>query len=130
MLLYAWPLLEGRFTKENREEHHLLDRPRDRPVRTAIGIGALAFYAVLFVAGGNDVIAARFEVSVNLITNILRVSLFVVPVVAGIFTYRLCKELAARSPTAGEPEAPPGADVVVRTPEGGYVDVEEPARTP
>ena len=85
---------------------------------------------MLFVAGGNDVIAARFEVSVNLITNILRVSLFVVPVVAGIFTYRLCKELAARSPTAGEPEAPPGADVVVRTPEGGYVDVEEPARTP
>ena len=130
MLLYAWPFLEGRFTKENREEHHLLDRPRDRPVRTAIGIGALAFYAVLFVAGGNDVIAARFEVSVNLITNILRVSLFVVPVVAGIFTYRLCKELAARSPTAGEPEAPPGADVVVRTAEGGYVDVEEPARTP
>jgi hypothetical protein len=42
----------------------------------------------------------------------------------------LCKELAARSPTAGEPEAPPGAELVVRTPEGGYVDVEEPARTP
>jgi ubiquinol-cytochrome c reductase cytochrome b subunit len=130
MLLYAWPFLEGRFTKENREEHHLLDRPRDRPVRTAIGIGALAFYAVLFVAGGNDVLAARFNVSVNLITNILRVALFVVPVVAGIFTYRLCKELAARSPTAGKPEAPPGADVIVRTPEGGYVDVEEPATTP
>jgi hypothetical protein len=69
-------------------------------------------------------------VSVNLITNILRVSLFVVPLAAGFFTYRLCKELADRSPTAGEPEARPGAEVVVRTPEGGYVDVEEPARTP
>jgi ubiquinol-cytochrome c reductase cytochrome b subunit len=129
MLLYAWPFLEGRFTKENQEEHHLLDRPRDRPVRTAIGVGALAFYAVLFVAGGNDVLASRFNVSVNLITNILRVSLFVVPIASGFFTYRLCKELADRSPTAGEPEAPPGAEVVVRTSEGGYVDVEEPAGT-
>ena len=66
MLLYAWPFLEGRFTKENHEEHHLLDRPRDRPVRTAIGVGALAFYVVLFIAGGNDVLASRFDVSVNL----------------------------------------------------------------
>jgi quinol---cytochrome-c reductase cytochrome b subunit len=85
---------------------------------------------VLFVAGGNDVLAARFSVSVNLITNILRVALFVVPAIAGYVTYRLSKELAARSPTAGEPEAPPGGELVVRTEEGGYVDVEEPARTP
>jgi hypothetical protein len=69
-------------------------------------------------------------VSVNLITNILRVALFVIPTVSGFLTYRLCKELAARSPRAGEPEAPPGAELVVRTEEGGYVDVEEPARTP
>src|SRR5262249_33267042 len=130
MLLYTWPFLEGRFTKENREEHHLLDRPRDRPVRTDIGVAALAFYAVLFIAGGNDVLASRFSVSVNLITNILRAALFVIPTVAGFMTYRLCKELAARSPTAGEPEAPPGGELVVRTEEGGYVDIEEPARPP
>ncbi len=34
MLLYVWPWIEARFTKDH-EEHHLLDRPRDRPVRTA-----------------------------------------------------------------------------------------------
>src|SRR5262249_18156437 len=50
ILLYAWPLLESRFTRDRRE-HHLLDRPRDRPLRTAIGIAALSFYVVLFVAG-------------------------------------------------------------------------------
>jgi len=125
MLLYAWPLLEARFTRD-RDEHHLLDRPRDRPVRTAIGIAALAFYGVLFIAGGNDVLAARFEVSVNWITNILRVALFVLPVVFGYFTYRLCKELSARSPTAGEPEPSPGSELIMRTEEGGYVEVEEP----
>ena len=52
---------------------------------------------------------ARFEVSVNFITNILRVALFVVPIVSGLFTYRLCKELAARGPSAGEPGHRPGA---------------------
>jgi ubiquinol-cytochrome c reductase cytochrome b subunit len=124
-LLYTWPFLEARFTRD-RDEHHLLDRPRDRPVRTAIGIAALAFYTVLFVAGGNDVLAAQFEVSVNLITNILRVALFALPAVAGYVTYRLCKELAARGPAAGESEPPPGGELIVRTEDGGYVEVEEP----
>lgn len=124
-LLYAWPLLEARFTRDH-VDHHVLDRPRDRPVRTAIGVAALAFYIILFVAGGNDVLAARFEVSVNLITDILRVALFVVPAVAGFLTYRLCKELAARNPIPGKPEPPPAAELIIRTEDGGYVEVEEP----
>jgi ubiquinol-cytochrome c reductase cytochrome b subunit len=124
-LLYVWPWLEARFSRDY-EEHHLLDRPRDRPVRTAIGVAVLAFYTVLFVAGGNDVLAARFEVSVNLITDVLRVALFVVPLVAGFLTYRLCKELSARNPVPEEPEPPPAAELVIRTAEGGYVEVEEP----
>src|SRR5262249_60211223 len=103
----AWLALESRFTKENREEHHVLDRPRDRPVRTAIGVAALAFYAVLFIAGGNDVLASRFSVSVNLITNILRVALFVVPIVAGLLTFRVFKELPARRPPPAGPHHPP-----------------------
>jgi ubiquinol-cytochrome c reductase cytochrome b subunit len=130
-VLYLWPFLEARFTRD-RQEHHLLDRPRDRPVRTAIGVGALAFYTVLFVAGGNDVLAARFDVSVNFITDVLRVALFVVPIVSGFLTYRVCKELSARSPTAGEPEPPPGGELIIRTEDGGYVEVEErvgPARS-
>jgi quinol---cytochrome-c reductase cytochrome b subunit len=121
----VWPWLEARFSRDY-EEHHLLDRPRDRPVRTAIGVAVLAFYTVLFVAGGNDVLAARFEVSVNLITDVLRVALFVVPLVAGFLTYRLCKELSARNPVPEEPEPPPAAELVIRTAEGGYVEVEEP----
>jgi ubiquinol-cytochrome c reductase cytochrome b subunit len=124
-LLYAWPLLEARFTRDY-QEHHLLDRPRDRPARTAIGVAALAFYIVLFIAGGNDVLATRFGVSVNLITDMLRVAVFVVPLVSGFFTYRLCKELAARNPIPEEPEPPPAAELIIRTEDGGYVEVEEP----
>ena len=43
MLLYAWPWIEARFTRDY-EEHHLLDRPRDRPgpLRTRrVGHGVL-----------------------------------------------------------------------------------------
>ena len=36
-LLYAWPWIEARFTKDH-EEHHLLDRPRDRPRPLRIGV--------------------------------------------------------------------------------------------
>jgi ubiquinol-cytochrome c reductase cytochrome b subunit len=125
MVLYAWPWLEARFSRDY-EEHHLLDRPRDQPLRTAIGVAVLSFYTVLFVAGGNDVLAARFAVSVNLITNVLRVALFVVPLVTGFLTYRLCKELGARNPVPEEPEPPPAAELVIRTEGGGYVEVEEP----
>jgi ubiquinol-cytochrome c reductase cytochrome b subunit len=128
-LLALWPFLEARFTRDH-AEHHLLDRPRDRPVRTAIGVAALAFFIILFIAGGNDVLAARFQVSVNLITDVLRVAVFVVPLVVGFLTYRLCKELAARNPIPGQPEPPPAAELVIRTEGGGYVEAEEPAGKP
>jgi hypothetical protein len=63
---------------------------------------------------------------VNLITDALRVALFVVPIATGFLTYRLCKELSARSPIPGEPEAPLGGELIIRTEDGGYVEVEEP----
>ena len=59
-LLYLWPFIEARVTHD-RDSHHLLDRPRDRPVRTAIGTGVLAFYIVLFVAGSQDIIAQKLD---------------------------------------------------------------------
>ena len=45
-----WPFLEARVTGDH-AEHHLLDRPRERPVRTALGVATLVFYAVLTLAG-------------------------------------------------------------------------------
>jgi ubiquinol-cytochrome c reductase cytochrome b subunit len=118
-LLYAWPWIEAWFTKDY-EEHHLLDRPRDRPVRSALGVAVLAFYIVLFFAGGNDVIAAHFDLSVNSVTYVFRALLFVLPIVSGYLTYRLCKELSARDRSRPEQLA-----LLERTPEGGYIDEAE-----
>ncbi|MBW3641062.1 MAG: cytochrome bc complex cytochrome b subunit, partial [Actinobacteria bacterium] len=90
MLLYPW--LEARFTGD-RAYHNLLDRPRDVPVRTAIGAMSLAFYIILVIAGGNDVIASVFQVNVNAMTIAGRVALLVVPPLVYVITKRWCLAL-------------------------------------
>jgi ubiquinol-cytochrome c reductase cytochrome b subunit len=94
-LLYAWPFLEARVTGD-RAEHHLLDRPRQRPVRTAIGVATLSFYAICFLGGASDVISSTLHLSVNRVLITFRIAVFVVPIAAAWATYRLCRELSAR----------------------------------
>jgi ubiquinol-cytochrome c reductase cytochrome b subunit len=80
---------------------------------------------VLFAAGGNDVLAARFDISVNLITWVFRIFLLALPPLTGLLTYRLCKELQAHDRATPRPMT-----VLERTEAGGYVEVEEPAGAP
>lgn len=102
-LLYAWPWLEARITKDHRE-HHVLDRPRDRPWRTALGVATLTFYTILGFAGADDVLAVALGVSLNAILNAYRVLLIVVPPVAGFIAFRLCRELQKRDGPVVDPE--------------------------
>jgi ubiquinol-cytochrome c reductase cytochrome b subunit len=87
-----WPFIEQRITKD-REVHHLLDRPRDVPWRTAIGMSTFLFFVILTLAGGNDVMAITFGVQVESITNVLRIAIFIVPALGGLITHRICTEL-------------------------------------
>ncbi len=114
-LLYLWPFLEARFTGD-RSEHHLLDRPRDRPVRTALGVATIAFYGVLFLAGGGDVLSTTFGVSVNAVFQAFRVLLFVLPAASAWVAYRLCRDLAQRDP------APAGGESVAMTALAGVAE--------
>ena len=77
----------------DREPHHILDRPRDRPVRTALGTMTLSFYIVLQLAASNDLIASQLDVSVGTITWIFRIAVLVLPPIVGYMTYRLMKGL-------------------------------------
>jgi ubiquinol-cytochrome c reductase cytochrome b subunit len=74
----------------------LLDRPRDRPVRTSLGVATLSFYTVLTLAASNDVIATTFGLSVNAVLVTFRVLCIVAPPIAAGVTYRLCNDLQAR----------------------------------
>ena len=95
VLLYLWPFLEARVTGDH-AEHHIDDRPRQRPVRTALGAATLSFYSVLFLGAASDVIAEKFKLSVNAVLWSFRIAVFVVPPLIAFVTYRLCKELSAR----------------------------------
>jgi ubiquinol-cytochrome c reductase cytochrome b subunit len=120
-LLYLWPFLE-QWRTGDRREHHLLDRPRDRPARTALGVATLSFYIVLFLAGGSDVIADTFDVSVNAVLWAFRIGVFAAPIVTGLLTYRLCRDLsAARPPEPAEPVERPGAPEPADSPDHAEV---------
>jgi ubiquinol-cytochrome c reductase cytochrome b subunit len=99
-LLYLWPFLERRMTGDG-AEHHLLDRPRDRPVRTGIGVGALTFFAVLLVAGGQDVVANELGLSVVDVTHALQVLVWVLPLITGLLAWKWCRDLRAGEPGGG-----------------------------
>ncbi|MGW3045339.1 cytochrome bc1 complex cytochrome b subunit [Kitasatospora sp. NPDC001159] len=93
--LFVYPFVE-RWITPGDGEHHLCDRPRDKPARTALGVAGIAFYAVLLIAGGNDVIAYTFGVSVNALTWVLRAALILMPPFSFVLTRRLCLALQAR----------------------------------
>jgi len=87
-LAAVWPFIEARFSRD-RTIHHLLQRPRDNPSRTAIGAMAFSFYLVLLISGGNDVIAEKFNISLNAMTWAGRIGLLIVPPLAYYAAYRL-----------------------------------------
>jgi ubiquinol-cytochrome c reductase cytochrome b subunit len=91
-LLYMWPFIERRLTHDT-AEHHLLDRPRERPLRTAFGVGTMTFYTVLFVAGSSDIGAQKFVVAIPTFTRVLQVLVIVLPVAAALVTWKVCHDL-------------------------------------
>jgi ubiquinol-cytochrome c reductase cytochrome b subunit len=100
-LLYLWPFIEARVTRDY-AEHHLLDRPRERPVRSAMGAGVLTFYVVLFVAGAQDVIAQHLGASIPSVTYSLRAISIGLPLVIALLTWKICRDLRAESLRRGE----------------------------
>ena len=117
-LLMAWPFIEEKLTGDV-AEHHLLDRPRDRPVRTAFGCAVFAFYFTLFGASATDVLANYLSLTLNFVLWSFRILTIVVPIVVFPVAYKICKEIQA-VPQAGKRKV---HNVVLRTPEGGYLTV-------
>ncbi|ACQ80145.1 Cytochrome b/b6 domain protein [Beutenbergia cavernae DSM 12333] len=121
--LAIWPFLEARATGDKRE-HHVLDRPRNVPVRTASGVAILTAFFVLILAGSNDLIATHFHLSINAITWAFRVLVFVLPVLAFMITKRICLALQRRDRELVLHGHETGR--VVRFASGEYIEVHAP----
>jgi ubiquinol-cytochrome c reductase cytochrome b subunit len=119
----VYPWLERRFTGDD-AMHNLLQRPRDVPVRTSLGVMGIAFYAVLLVSSANDVFAYFFDVSLNATTWMGRIGLLVLPPIAYWVTYRICIGLQRSDRAVLEHGIETG--LVRRLPHGEFIEVHQP----
>jgi ubiquinol-cytochrome c reductase cytochrome b subunit len=122
-VLALYPFIEE-WASGDKREHHLLDRPRNAPTRTGLGVMAITFYGILWANGGNDIIATHLHLSINDLTWIFRIGLFVLPPLAFWVTKRIClglqrkdRELALHGRETGR---------IVRTADGEFFEVHEP----
>jgi len=120
MALY--PFIESWITGDKRE-HHLRDRPRNVPNRTALGVMSITFVLISLINGGNDIFATIFDLSINQIMWFSRISIFILPPLAFVITKRLClslqradRDLVLHGRETGR---------LVRMPSGEFVEVHE-----
>jgi ubiquinol-cytochrome c reductase cytochrome b subunit len=119
----AYPFIEAKMTND-RAKHHLLQRPRDVPVRTGLGCMALTFYMVLFLSGGNDIIAKAFDISLNAMTWGGRIALLTLPPIAYVVAYRVCLGLQRHDREVLEHGVETG--IVKMLPTGEFIEVHQP----
>jgi ubiquinol-cytochrome c reductase cytochrome b subunit len=84
-VMYAWPALERRFTGDYRQ-HDLLDRPRDRPLRTAIGAAFFSWVVIIFAIGSTDRLFFRLHVSYTAMIHFWRFGVWVLPIIVFFVT--------------------------------------------
>jgi ubiquinol-cytochrome c reductase cytochrome b subunit len=123
VIVAIYPFFEQWVTGDKRE-HHFADRPRNAPMRTAIGSAGVAFYAVLWAAASSDLIATHFRLSIEWVTHGLQALVFVAPVAAFFIAHRICiglqkkdREIALHGYESGR---------IVRLPGGEYIEVHQP----
>jgi len=123
MAMVAYPFLEAWVTGD-KSEHHLLDRPRNVPTRTALGVMAIVAYSIMTAAAGNDLIATHFGLSINDLTWLFRIGVFVFPPLAFVITRRICLSLQRKDRDLALHGRETGT--IVRTEEGEFYEVHEP----
>jgi ubiquinol-cytochrome c reductase cytochrome b subunit len=123
VLVMVYPFIEAWITGDQRE-HHIADRPRNAPMRTAIGAAGVTFYAVLWAAASSDIMATHFRLAVEDVTHALQTLLILGPILAFIVTKRICLNLQKRDREIALHGYESGR--IVRLPGGEYIEVHEP----
>src|SRR6266540_1115406 len=122
-LVAMYPFLERKFTKD-KAHHNLLQRPRDIPARTALGAAVIGFYMIMFLSGANDVIADKFDISLNATTWAGRIGAILVPALAYYATYRICLGLQQHDREVLGHGVETG--IIKRLPSGKFIEVHQP----
>ncbi|MGC4938688.1 cytochrome b [Kribbella sp. DT2] len=123
VLVAVYPFIEERLTGDRRH-HHVLERPRDNPIRTGIGVAGFTFYGVLWAAAAADTMALQFHLSVNALLHAFQVLLILGPPAALLITCRICLGLRERDGEIALHGIETGQ--IIRQPDGGYVELHRP----
>jgi ubiquinol-cytochrome c reductase cytochrome b subunit len=113
------PFVEAWVTGD-KDDHHLLQRPRNAPTRTAFLAALMTVYGLFWAAGGNDIIATHMSMSINAITYFMRGAVFVLPPIVFVVVRRWCIGLQR----ADNERLLHGYEsgVIMRSPDGGYTE--------
>ncbi|MDM2133158.1 ubiquinol-cytochrome c reductase cytochrome b subunit [Mycobacteroides abscessus] len=122
-LLIAYPFLEKKLTGDD-AHHNLLQRPRDAPVRTAIGSAAISLYMLFTLMCMNDIIALKFHISLNATTWIGRIGMVILPAVVYYIAYRWAIGLQRSDRAVLEHGIETG--IIKRLPHGEYIEIHQP----
>jgi ubiquinol-cytochrome c reductase cytochrome b subunit len=121
--LAIYPFIE-RWATGDYEVHHVLDRPRDVPARVGIGVAGMTFYGLLWLAGGNDIIAKTFDIPLFGTTWFFRIAVIVGPFIGFEIARRIAVGLQRHEVALVEHGVETG--VIVREPNGRYIEKERP----
>lgn len=119
----VYPWIERKMTKDY-AHHNLLQRPRDVPVRTALGWMAITYFMVLLLMGGNDIFAYQFDISLNLTTWMGRIGMLILPPIAYFVAYRICIGLQRGDREVLEHGVETG--IIKRLPHGEFIEIHQP----
>ncbi|KOV79992.1 cytochrome bc complex cytochrome b subunit [Nocardia sp. NRRL S-836] len=119
----VYPWIERKMTKDY-AHHNLLQRPRDVPVRTALGWMAITYFMVLLLMGGNDIFAYKFDISLNLTTWMGRIGMLILPPIAYFIAYRICIGLQRADREVLEHGVETG--IIKRLPHGEFIEIHQP----
>ncbi len=102
--LLAWPWVEQRATGDRRF-HNVLQRPREAPLRTAIGAGFLSWVVMIFLAGASDRMLVWLGISYMSQVWFYRVAVWILPIVIGFIAWRVCLGLKGMEEVEAEQES-------------------------
>ncbi len=114
--MYAWPWIDKKIYNDYRA-HNLLDRPRDKPFRTGVGVAAIIFFSVLTLACATDLLANNLHIAFERLIEILQYSALVGPVVGFLVAYKACQALQR---SGAHPIQRPVGGIIIRTADGAY----------
>jgi ubiquinol-cytochrome c reductase cytochrome b subunit len=123
LIMGCYPAIEQWITGDKRD-HQLLDRPRNAPARTGIGVAVVALSIDIQLAGADDAIAEHLNMSLEYLVWLFRIGFFVFPAIGFVAARRIC--LALQRADRRKLREGQTYRVATQDPEQGYTPVNQP----